>query len=159
MSTRTPCTPIYVCLNVRSQEFFLALFLLLLLILLFQGSSPSPPSLSPPEKALVILLRVPVLDISNRKILGTSWMAIREKNFKYLDAQQVGQQISIIFKSEFHNEGGDWEKKLRWNMYFSGNDLICCPRKFQPSQTPLHVFLPISPRYLTDANIFHWIFG
>ena len=28
-------------------------------------------------------------------------MAIRERSFKYLDAQQVSQQISIFFKAEF----------------------------------------------------------
>ena len=33
-------------------------------------------------------------------------MAMRERSFKYLDAQQVSQQISIFFKSKFHNEGG-----------------------------------------------------
>ena len=37
---------------------------------------------------------------------GTSWMVIRERSFKYLDAEQVIQQISIFFKSKFHNEGG-----------------------------------------------------
>ena len=38
-------------------------------------------------------------------------MAIRERSLKYLDAQQVNQQISIFFKSIFHNEGGVCEKK------------------------------------------------
>ena len=42
--------------------------------------------------------------------LGTSWMAIRERSFKYLDAQQVSQQISIFFKSKFHNEWGVCQK-------------------------------------------------
>ena len=41
---------------------------------------------------------------------GTSWMAIRERSFKYLDAQQVSQQISIFFKSKFHNEWGVCQK-------------------------------------------------
>ena len=37
-------------------------------------------------------------------------MAIREENFKYLDAQDVSKQISIVFKSEFHNEWDDCQK-------------------------------------------------
>ena len=40
---------------------------------------------------------------NSRNILGTSWMAMRERSFKY-------QQISVFFKSEFHNEGGVCEK-------------------------------------------------
>ena len=47
---------------------------------------------------------------SSRNILGTSWMAMRERSFKYLDAQQESQQISVFFKSKFHNEGGVCEK-------------------------------------------------
>ena len=47
---------------------------------------------------------------SSRNILGTSWMAMRGRSFKYLDAQQVSQQISIFFKSKFHNEWGVCEK-------------------------------------------------
>ena len=47
---------------------------------------------------------------SSRNILGTSWMVMRERSFKYLGAQQVSQQISIFFKSKFHNEGGVCEK-------------------------------------------------
>ena len=48
---------------------------------------------------------------SNGKISGTSWMANREQNLKYLEAQQVSQQIlCVYFKSKFHNEWGDWEK-------------------------------------------------
>ena len=50
--------------------------------------------------------------------LGTSWMAIRERSFKYLDAQQVSQQISIFFKSKFHNEGSVCEKKLFWVFFW-----------------------------------------
>ena len=37
---------------------------------------------------------------SSRNILGTSWMVMRERSFKYLGAQQVSQQISIFFKSK-----------------------------------------------------------
>ena len=47
---------------------------------------------------------------SSRNILGTSWMVMRERSFKYLGAQQVSQQISIFFKSKFHNEWGVCEK-------------------------------------------------
>ena len=43
-------------------------------------------------------------------ILGTSWMVMRERSFKYLGAQQVSQQISIFFKSKFHNEWGVCQK-------------------------------------------------
>ena len=50
---------------------------------------------------------------NSRNISGTSWMVIWEKNFKYLKAQQVSQQISIFFKSKFHNEWGVCE-----NSYF-----------------------------------------
>ena len=35
---------------------------------------------------------------------------MRERSFKYLDAQQESQQISVFFKSKFHNEGGVCEK-------------------------------------------------
>ena len=91
--------------------------------------------------------------------LGTSWMAIRERSFKYLDAQQVSQQISIFFKSKFHNEGGVCEKG--YFEFFYGNDPICHSQKFQPSQTPLHVFCPYLQDFwqISDADIFHWIFG
>ena len=44
-----------------------------------------------------------------RNISGTTWMVIWE-NFKYLKAQQVSQQISIFFKSKFHNEWGVCQK-------------------------------------------------
>ena len=37
-------------------------------------------------------------------------------------------------------------------MFFSGNDPICHPQKFQPSQTPHSHFLPISPRFLTNIR-------
>ena len=47
---------------------------------------------------------------NSTSISGTSWMVIWEKNFKYLGAQQVSQQISIFFKSKFHNELGVCEK-------------------------------------------------
>ena len=43
-------------------------------------------------------------------VLGTSWMAIKGRSFKYLDAQQVSQQIYIFFKSKFHNEWGVCQK-------------------------------------------------
>ena len=47
---------------------------------------------------------------NSRNISGSSWMVIWEKNFKYLKAQQVSQQISIFFKSKFHNEWGVCQK-------------------------------------------------
>ena len=82
---------------------------------------------------------------NSRNISGTSWMVIWEKNFKYLKAEQVSQQISIFFKPKFHNEGGNCQKS--YFEVFSGKDLIWHPRKFQPWQTPPSCFLPISPRF------------
>ena len=82
--------------------------------------------------------------------LETSWMAIRERSLKYLDAEQVSQQISIFFKSKFHNERDVCEKT--YFEVFSGNDPICHSQKFQPSQTPPSHFLPIYPRYLTNIR-------
>ena len=41
---------------------------------------------------------------------------------KYSDAQQVSQQISIFFKSKFHNDGGVCYKS--YFEFFSGNDPI-----------------------------------
>ena len=61
-------------------------------------------------KALVVNEQWTMTVKSSRNISGTSWMAIKERSFKYLDAQQVSQQISVFFKSKFHNEGGVCEK-------------------------------------------------
>ena len=79
--------------------------------------------------------------------LGTSWMSIRERSFKYLDAQQITN--IYIFQIWISPWRGRLRKKVTLR-YFSGNDLICHSRKFQPSETPLHVFLPISPRYFNN---------
>ena len=86
--------------------------------------------------------------------LGTSWMAIRERSFKYLDAQQVSQQISIFFKSKFHNEWASVKKAIL--RFLSDNGPIYHPQKFQPSQTPIHVFSPYLHDFwqITDADIF-----
>ena len=65
---------------------------------------------------------------SNKRRRGTSWRARTEKKqrkdfsdqwnghqrskLKILEAQQVSQQVlCIYFKSKFHNEWGDWEKR------------------------------------------------
>ena len=65
-------------------------------------------------------------------------MAIRERSFKYLNGQQVSQQIFMLFKSKFHNEGGVCEKS--YFEFFSGNDPICHSQKFQPSQTSFFAY-------------------
>ena len=87
---------------------------------------------------------------SNRKILGASSMAIREKIFKYFDAQKVIQQISIFFKSIFHI-GADCQKG--YFEFFSVNDFICHSQKFQLWQTPPSRCLPI-PRFFDKYQIF-----
>ena len=87
---------------------------------------------------------------NSRNISGTSWMVIWEKNFKYLKAEQVSQQIFILLKSKYHNEGGDCQKS--YFEVFSGRDLICHPQKFQPWQTPPSRFMPITPRFLTNIR-------
>ena len=87
---------------------------------------------------------------SSRNILGTSWMVMRERSFKYLGAQQVSQQISIFFKSKFHNEWGVCQKS--YFDVFSGIDPICYSQKFQLSQTPPSHFLLISPRFVTNIR-------
>ena len=84
-------------------------------------------------------------------LLGTSWMAIREKIFKYFDAQKVIQQISIFFKSIFHI-GADCQKG--YFEFFSVNDFICHSQKFQLWQTPPSRYLPICPRFFDKYQIF-----
>ena len=97
---------------------------------------------------------------SSRNILGTSWMAMRERSFKYLDAQQVSQQISIFFKSKFHNEGGVCEKKLFWGFLLAMIPFVI-PKNFNLHRPPLHIFCPYLQDFwqISDADIFHWIFG
>ena len=77
-------------------------------------------------------------------------MAIRERSFKYLDAQQESQQISVFFKSKFHNEGGVCEKSYFEVFFCQWSHLSF--QKFQPSQTPSSHFLPIFPRFLTNIR-------
>ena len=87
-------------------------------------------------------------------------MAIRERSFKYLNGQQVSQQIFMLFKSKFHNEGGVCEKS--YFEFFSGNDPICHSQKFQPSQTSFFAYNSnILNTYQMSilADFFHWIFG
>ena len=43
-----------------------------------------------------------------------------------------------------------WKKVIL--MFFSGNDPICHPQKFQPFTDPHSHFLPISPRFLTNIR-------
>ena len=79
---------------------------------------------------------------SSRNIFGDHLNGfLREE---YLKAQQVSQQISIFFKSQFHNEGGDCQKS--YFEVFSGRDLICHPQKIQPWQNPPSRF-SLSPRF------------
>ena len=91
-------------------------------------------------------------------LLGTSWMAIRERSFKYLDAQQVSQQISIFFKSKFHNEWGVCQKVIL--MFFLAMIPFVIPKNFNLNR-PIHIFClyPQDFWQISDADIFHWIFG
>ena len=77
-------------------------------------------------------------------------MFIWEKNFKYLKAQQVSQQISIFFKSKFHNEGGDCQKSY-FEVFFSQGSHMSPPKISTLTDPPSH-FLPISPRFLTNIS-------
>ena len=77
-------------------------------------------------------------------------MFIWEKNFKYLKAQQVSQQISIFFKSKFHNEGGDCQKNY-FEVFFSQGSHMS-PPKISTLTDPPFTFLPISPRFLTNIR-------
>ena len=97
---------------------------------------------------------------SSRNILGTSWMVMRERSFKYLGAQQVSQQISIFFKSKFHNEWGVCEKKLFWCFFLAMIPFVI-PKNFNLHRPPIHIFClyPQDFWQISDADIFHWIFG
>ena len=97
---------------------------------------------------------------SSRNILGTSWMAMRGRSFKYLDAQQVSQQISIFFKSKFHNEGGVCEKSY-FEVFFWQWSHLSFPKISTFTDPPLHIFClyPQDFWQISDANIFHWIIG
>ena len=75
--------------------------------------------------------------------LGTSWMAIREKSFKFLDEQQVSQQISISFKSKFHNEGGDCQKSS-FEVFFSQGSHMSPPKISTLTDPPFTFFAQIS---------------
>ena len=85
---------------------------------------------------------------------------MRERSFKYLDAQQESQQISIFFKSKFHNEGGVCEKSYFEVFFWQWSHL-----SFQKISTftdpPLHIFClyPQDFWQISDADIFHWIFA
>ena len=75
-------------------------------------------------EALVVLLLV--LDMP----FFASWMAIRERSLKYLEAQQVSQQISIFSNLNFTMKGASVKKAIL--SFFSSNDPICHCQKFQP---------------------------
>ena len=75
--------------------------------------------------------------------LGTSWMAIRERSFKYLDAQQVSQQISIFFKSKFHNEGGIFQKSY-FDVFFWQWSHLSFPKISTFTDPPFTFFAHIS---------------
>ena len=97
---------------------------------------------------------------NSRNISGTSWMVIWDKNFNYLKEQQVSQQISIYFKSKFHNEGGDCQKSY-FEVFFSQGSHMSPPKISTLTDPPLHVFCPDLQDFwqISDADIFHWIFG
>ena len=87
---------------------------------------------------------------NSRNISGTSWMAMRERRFKYLGAQQVCQQISIFFQSKFHNEGGNCQKSYFEVVFWQGSHMW--PPKISTLADPPFTFLPISPRLLTNIR-------
>ena len=97
---------------------------------------------------------------SSRNILGTSWMVMRERSFKYLGAQQVSQQISIFFKSKFHNEWGVCQKSY-FDVFFLAMIPFVIPENFNLNRPPIHIFClyPQDFWQISDADIFHWIFG
>ena len=92
-----------------------------------------------------------------QKDFGDQLNGDQRKKLQIFGCIAGGSTNIYIFQIWISQWRGPLRKKVTLR-YFSGNDLICHSRKFQPSQTPLHVFLPISSRYLT-VNIFHWIFG
>ena len=87
---------------------------------------------------------------SSRNILGTSWMVMRERSLKYLGAQQVSQQISIFFKSKFHNEWGVCQKSY-FDVFFWQWSHLSFPTISNLTDPHSH-FLPISPRFLTNIR-------
>ena len=88
---------------------------------------------------------------SNRKILGASSMAIREKIFKYFDAQKVIQQISIFFKSIFHI-GADCQKGY-FEFFFLSMISFVTPKNFNFDRPPLRVVCPFQD-FLTNIRYF-----
>ena len=96
---------------------------------------------------------------SSRNILGTSWMVMRERSFKYLGAQQVSQQISIFFKSK-SQWMGRLSKKLFWCFFLAMIPFVI-PKNFNLHRPPNHIFClyPQDFWQISDADIFHWIFG
>ena len=84
-------------------------------------------------------------------LLGTSWMAIREKIFKYFDAQKVIQQISIFFKSIFHI-GADCQKGY-FEFFFLSMISFVTPKNFNFDRPPLRVVCPFQD-FLTNIRYF-----
>ena len=80
---------------------------------------------------------------SSRNILGTSWMVMRERSFKYLGAQQVSQQISIFFKSKFHNEWGVCQKSY-FDVFFWQWSHLSFPKISTFTDPPFTCFAHIS---------------
>ena len=93
---------------------------------------------------------------SNRKISGTSWMAIREKIFNYFDAQKVIQQISIFFKSQFHI-GADCQKSYL-EVFFLPMISFVTPKNFNfdtpPPPPPFVLFAHMSKFFVTNIRYF-----
>ena len=77
-------------------------------------------------------------------------MAIRERSFKYLDAQRVSKQIYIFSNLNFTMKGASVKKVIL--RFLSGYDPNCHSQKLQPSKNPPSHFLPISPRFLTNIR-------
>ena len=73
-------------------------------------------------------------------------MFIWEKNFKYLKAQQVSQQISIFFKSQFHNEGGDCQKSY-FEVFFWQGSHMWPPKISTLTDPPFKFFAHISKMF------------
>ena len=78
-----------------------------------------------------------------RNILGTSWMAIRDRGFKDLDAQQASQQMSYFYT-------------ITWYILHIFTEL-----NFQICNYAQKHFCPYLQDFwqISDADIFHWIFG
>ena len=89
---------------------------------------------------------------SNRKISGTSWMAIREKIFNYFDAQKVIQQISIFFKSQFHI-GADCQKSYL-EVFFCQWSHLSLPKISTLTPPPFVLFAHMSKFFVTNIRYF-----